>query len=219
MEVETAAAATRQRQRQEEAEEAGAKAAAARGTDVPATEQAGFTKNAGGEAPDLEPVAAVAGGFRASDAMPRRGLTRKANGTLTRKSQHNHRWDEGFASTDPGSHLMQSVGTYLQDDNCQLGVGSDHQVIVAAGVSKQPPDDEHLGPRLPCIAASTGAWPAASAETWTVSQGSRRQDPQGPRARKPKGFSELRPAEGDRGAGERPDQGGPGPAALSVAGP
>jgi hypothetical protein len=44
---------------------------------------------------DLEPLA--------DEAMPRRGLTRKTDGTPTRKIQRNF--------TDPDSHLMQSGGS------------------------------------------------------------------------------------------------------------
>ncbi|MCX5969888.1 MAG: hypothetical protein NTV57_20130 [Cyanobacteria bacterium] len=101
-----------------------AKAKAARETANKAAESAGV------EPPDLEPLAA--------DAMPRRGLARKADGTPTTKTQRNF--------TDPDSHLMQSGGSYLQGYNCQLAVDSDHQVIVAVGVSNQPPDVEHLEP-------------------------------------------------------------------------
>jgi hypothetical protein len=92
---------------------------------------------------DLEPLAA--------DAMPRRGLARKADGTPTSKTQRNF--------TDPDSHLMQSGGSYLQGYNCQVAVDSDHQVIVAVGVSNQPPDVEHLEPMLERIAATAGALP------------------------------------------------------------
>ena len=96
MEAETAAAAARQRH--EEAEEAKAQAAA----DARAAEQAERNRkaeaaaakakaarekaieaaeNAGVEPPDLEPLAA--------DAMPRRGLARKADGTPTSRTQRN----------------------------------------------------------------------------------------------------------------------------------
>jgi hypothetical protein len=54
---------------------------------------------------------------------------------------------------------MQSGGSYLQGYNCQLAVVSDHQVIVAVGVSNQPPDAEHLEPMLERIAATAGALP------------------------------------------------------------
>ena len=162
MEAETAAAAARQRL--EEAEEARTKAVAAQESNAPAAEQAELNKkaeaaavrakaaretaikaaeSAGVEAPDLEPLAA--------DAMPRRGLARKADGTPTSKTQRNF--------TDPDSHLMQSGGSYLQGYNCQLAVDSDHQVIVAVGVSNQPPDVEHLEPMLERIATSAGALP------------------------------------------------------------
>ena len=170
MESETAAAAARQRL--EEAEETRAKAVAAQESDAPAAEQAELNRKAGAaatkakatretaikaaesagvEPPDLEPLAA--------DAMPRRGLARKADGTPTTKTQRNHRCAEGCAYTDPDSHLMQSGGSYLRGYNCQLAVDSDHQVIVAVGVSNQPPDVEHLEPMLERIATSAGALP------------------------------------------------------------
>ena len=47
----------------------------------------------------------------------------------------------------------------MQGYNCQLAVDSDHQVIVAVGVSNQSPDFEHLEPMLERIVASTGALP------------------------------------------------------------
>jgi transposase len=162
MEAETAAAAARQRQ--EEAEEAKAKATAARESNASAAEQAELTKKAeaaaaqakaarekaiaaaeeaGLEPPDLEPLAC--------DAMPRRGLARKADGSPTTKTQRNF--------TDADSHLMQSGGAYLQGYNCQLAVDRDHQVIVAVGVSNQPPDVEHLEPMLQRITATAGALP------------------------------------------------------------
>lgn len=101
------------------------------------------SKEAGLEPPDLEPLAA--------EAMPRRGLARKADGTPTRKSQRNF--------TDPESHLMKSDGHYIQGYNGQLAVGSGHQVIVAVGVSNQAPDVEHLEPMLQRIGATAGALP------------------------------------------------------------
>jgi hypothetical protein len=113
------------------------KARAAKEKAIKAAETAGL------EPPDLEPLA--------SDAMPCRGLARKADGTPRAKQQRN------FTHAD--SHLMQSVGSYLQDYNCQLGVDSGHQVIVAVGVSNQPPDVEHLELMLERIAASAGALP------------------------------------------------------------
>ena len=162
MEAETAAAAARQRQ--EEADQARAEADAAQEADASGAEQAELnkraeaaaakakaarekaieaSKEAGLELPDLEPLAA--------EAMPRRGLSRKADGTPTCKSQRNF--------TDPESHLMKSDGHYIQGYNGQLAVDSDHQVIVAVGVSNQAPDVEHLEPMLQRITATAGALP------------------------------------------------------------
>ena len=143
MEAETAAAVARQRQ--EEADQARAQADATKQADVPAAEQTEMNKRteaaaaqskaarekaidaakeAGLEPPELEPLE--------TEAMPRRGLARKANGTPTHKTQWN--------VTDPDSHLMKSDGHYIQGYNCQLAVDSDYQVIVAVGVSNQAPD-------------------------------------------------------------------------------
>jgi transposase len=161
MEAETAAAAARQRQ--EKADRARAQAEAAKEADAPASEQEALNKKAevaaakaraaidnaieaaemAGGVVDLEPLAA--------DAMPRRGLARKADGTPTAKTQRNF--------TDPDSHLMQSGGTFLQGYNCQVAVDNDHQVIVAVGVSNQAPDVEHLEPMLERIASHAGARP------------------------------------------------------------
>jgi transposase len=161
MEAETAAAAARQRE--EEAKAAVAKAAAAQQAEAPIAEQAELNKKAEAaaakarDAIDHAIKAAEIAGVEvdleslAADAMPRRGLARKADGIPTAKTQRNF--------TDPDSHLMQSSGTYLQGYNCQLAVDSDHQVIVALGVSNQPPDVEHLEPMIERIASYAGALP------------------------------------------------------------
>ena len=173
IEAETAAAAARQRQ--EEADEAKAEADAAKEAEAPAAEQAELNKRAEAAAakakaarekaieaakeaglgpPDLEPLTA--------EAMPRRGLARKADGTPTSKTQLNF--------TDADSHLMKSDGHYIQGYNCQLAVDSDHQVIVATGVSNQAPDVEHLEPMVQRIAVTAGALPdvmTADAGYWS----------------------------------------------------
>lgn len=173
MEAETAAAAARQRH--EEADQARAEADAAKEADAPEVEQAELNKRAeaaavkakaarekaidaakeaGLEPPDLQPLE--------GEAMPRRGLARKANGTPTQKTQRNF--------TDPESHLMKSDGHYIQGYNCQVAVDSDHQVIVAVGVSNQAPDVEHLAPMLQHIGATAGALPdvmTADAGYWS----------------------------------------------------
>jgi hypothetical protein len=72
-------------------------------------------------------------------------------GTPTKKTQRN--------LTDPDTHPMLSGGPFLQGHNCQLAVDSDHQVIVAVGVSNQTPDVEQLEPILQRIAVTAGALP------------------------------------------------------------
>jgi len=54
---------------------------------------------------------------------------------------------------------MQSGGSYLHGYNCQAAEDSDHHVIVAVGVSNQPPDVEHLEPMLQHSAVTAGALP------------------------------------------------------------
>jgi hypothetical protein len=98
-------------------------------------------ENPGMEQPDLKSLAA--------DSMSRRELATNVAGTPTAKPQHSY--------TDPDSHLMQSGGTYVQGYNCQLVGDGAHQVIVAVGVSNQPPDVEYLEPMLERIVVSAGA--------------------------------------------------------------
>lgn len=51
---------------------------------------------------------------------------------------------------------MQSDGEWIQSYNCQAAVDGDHQVIVAIGVSNQPPSVEHLNSMLARPIANTG---------------------------------------------------------------
>ncbi|MCX5967636.1 MAG: hypothetical protein NTV57_08360 [Cyanobacteria bacterium] len=66
--------------------------------------------------------------------MPRRGLPASAAGVPDAKAQRNF--------TDPDSHIMKTDGGWIQGYNCQAAVDGDHQVIVAVGVSNQPPDSD-----------------------------------------------------------------------------
>jgi len=100
-------------------------------------------REAGHEPEGLEPQAA--------DAMPHRGLAHRADGSPKASAQRNF--------TDSDSHIMKSDGSLLQGYNCQAAVDGDHQVIVAMGVSNQPPDVEHLEPMLERTIANTGACP------------------------------------------------------------
>jgi transposase len=162
LEAEAAAAAARDRAKQAAAAEAAAADAAV--TDAEEGEQqklrekadrsrekAEAAKNlaiekageAGLEPEGMEPQEA--------DAMPHRGLAHRADGSPKASAQRNF--------TDPNSHIMKSDGNLLQGYNCQAAVDGDHQVIVAMGVSNQPPDPEHLVPMLERTIANTGACP------------------------------------------------------------
>ena len=97
-----------------------------------------------------------------ADAMPYRGLAHQADGSPTAAAQRNY--------TDPDSHIMKSDGNLLQGYNCQAAVDGDHQVIVAMGVSNQPPDPEHLVPMLERTMANTSQVPGtfiADAGYWS----------------------------------------------------
>jgi len=100
-------------------------------------------REAGLEPQGLEPQPA--------DAMPYRGLAHRADGSPTPAAQRNF--------TDPDSHIVKSDGNVLQGYNCQAVVDGDHQVIVAMGVSNQPPDVEHLVPMLERTIANTSQVP------------------------------------------------------------
>ena len=160
LEAEAAAAAARDRAKQAAAAEAAAVAKA----EADASEQQKLRKKAdrsrekaetaknlaiekareaGLEPEGLEPQAA--------DAMPHRGLAHRANGSPKPSAQRNF--------TDPDSHIMKSDGNLLQGYNCQAAVDGDHQVIVAMGVSNQPPDVEHLVPMLERTIANTAQVP------------------------------------------------------------
>ena len=50
--------------------------------------------------------------------------------------------------TDPDSCIMVKDGAYIQGYNAQIIVDGAHQVIIAHGVSNQPPDQEYLVPMV-----------------------------------------------------------------------
>ena len=128
-----AANAGEQQKLREKAAKAKEKAEAARELAIEKANEAGL------EPQGLEPQPA--------DAMPYRGLAHRADGSPTPAAQRNF--------TDPDSHIVKSDGNVLQGYNCQAVVDGDHQVIVAMGVSNQPPDVEHLVPMLERTIANT----------------------------------------------------------------
>ena len=135
--TEAAAAASEQQKLAEKAARAKEKAEAARALAIEKANEAGL------EPQGLEPQPA--------DAMPYRGLAHRADGSPTPAAQRNF--------TDPDSHIVKSDGNVLQGYNCQAVVDGDHQVIVAMGVSNQPPDVEHLVPMLERTIVNTGQVP------------------------------------------------------------
>ena len=50
--------------------------------------------------------------------------------------------------TDPESCIMVKDGAYIQAYNAQILVDAAHQIIIAHGVSNQPPDQEYLKPMV-----------------------------------------------------------------------
>ena len=68
--------------------------------------------------------------------------------------------------TDPDSRIMELQGGFIQGYNGQLAVDEDHQIIVAAALTNQSPDTNHLVPLLERVEANCGALPSkATADT------------------------------------------------------
>lgn len=64
--------------------------------------------------------------------------------------------------TDPDSRIMVKGGEVLQGYNAQAAVDAECQVIVAAAVTNQPPDQEHLPPMLAQVIANCTDAPAVA---------------------------------------------------------
>lgn len=74
--------------------------------------------------------------FVTKDGLPKHRPPTTTDGTPKPQAQRNF--------TDPDSRIMESGGAFLQGFNCQAVVDSGHQVIVAASVTNQPPDNGNL---------------------------------------------------------------------------
>ena len=61
--------------------------------------------------------------------------------------------------TDPDSRIMCSGGEFMQGYNCQAVVDAEHQVVIAAALTNQPPDAEHLEPMLTMAISNCGQRP------------------------------------------------------------
>jgi len=85
------------------------------------------------------------GGGAATGDLPHHRVPAEADGKPKPSAQRNF--------TDPDSRIMVKGGEFLQGYNAQAAVDSEAQIIVAAAVTNQPPDVEHLAPMLAQVVA------------------------------------------------------------------
>jgi transposase len=85
------------------------------------------------------------------DDLPHHRVSAETDGTPDPKAQRNF--------TDPDSRIMMKDGSILQAYNAHAAVDAQTQIIVAAAVTNQPPDQEHLVPMLDRVIANCGQAP------------------------------------------------------------
>jgi transposase len=85
------------------------------------------------------------------DALPSHQVQTDKNGNPADSAQRNF--------TDPDSRIMKRNSEFLQGYNCQAAVDGAHQIILAAAVTNQAPDPQHLVPMLDQIQDNCGALP------------------------------------------------------------
>jgi len=165
LEAEAAAAKAAQRNDEAEAAEQEAEASEASGDEPRIKRAARRSRGARKRADEAQKLAmekAEAAGLELSTVaaakadpltMPQRTLPTDAAGNPQPSAQRNF--------TDPDSHILKGADGWIQGYNCQAAVDSDHQVIVAIGVSNQPSDAVHLLPMLERIQSNTGQLPHA----------------------------------------------------------
>jgi transposase len=91
--------------------------------------------------------------------LPRNVPPHRPDGTPKPKAQRNF--------TDPESRIMVRDGAFLQAYNAQIAVDEENQIIVAAAVSNQGPDNEYFEPMLRRVVENCDAVP----ETATADSG------------------------------------------------
>jgi transposase len=97
-------------------------------------------------------------GGSATGDLPHHRVPAETDGTPKPITQRNF--------TDPDSRIMVKGGEFLQGYNAQAAVDAESQIIVAAAVTNQPPDQEHLAPMLGQVIENCGEAPAvASADS------------------------------------------------------
>ena len=102
-----------------------------------------------GKGPDDESP----GGGSATGDLPHHRVPVETDGSPKPNAQRNF--------TDPDSRIMVKGGEFVQGYNAQAAVDAEAQIIVAAAVTNQPPDQEHLAPMLGQVIANCGQAPAA----------------------------------------------------------
>jgi transposase len=90
-------------------------------------------------------------GGNSTGDLPHHRVPSTPDGKPTSKAQRNF--------TDPDSRIMVKNGNFLQAYNAHVVVDADQQIIVAEGVSNQPPDCEHLAPMVERVIAALGEVP------------------------------------------------------------
>jgi transposase len=85
------------------------------------------------------------------EPMPTHQVPTTKDGTPTDKAQRNF--------TDAESRIMKTGDGFVQGYNAQIAVDDAHQIIVAADVSNQPPDCEHLVPMIDRVVQNCNAVP------------------------------------------------------------
>lgn len=94
-----------------------------------------------------------------ADELPHHKVRARTDGTPDGKAQRNF--------TDPDSRIMEAGGTFLQGFNCQAAVDDPYQIIIAADLSNQSPDNGNLVPMLEQVRRNCGT----SAATATADSG------------------------------------------------
>jgi hypothetical protein len=97
------------------------------------------------------------------EPLPTHQVPTGKDGAPTDKAQRNF--------TDAESRIMKTGDGFVQGYNAQIAVDDAHQIIVAADVSNQSPDCQHLVPMLDRVVENCGAAPVrASADNGYLSE-------------------------------------------------
>ena len=83
--------------------------------------------------------------------LPQNVPPHRPDGTPKPKAQRNF--------TDPDSRIMVRDGAFIQAYNAQIAVDDEHQIIVAAAISNQGPDNEYFEPMLRRVVENCDAVP------------------------------------------------------------